>query len=79
MSRSALDVAPSTRLFYAGPWRSKPERAIYLLDQAMAKAHIDYFAAITHGDHVPSFTVYVRARNADRAKVEIENLQSRYA
>ena len=68
MSHSALDLAPSTAFCYRGQWRSKPTPMIYLLDQAMAKAGIDYFAAIADFVRHPSFTVYVRVKHAERAK-----------
>jgi hypothetical protein len=75
MSGSTLDLAPSTALIYRGEWRAKPERAIYLLDQAFAKAAIDYFAEATDFSYHPTFAVYVRSRDADRARITIEKIQ----
>ena len=76
MSKSALDLAPTIALCYRGERRSKPEHVIYLLDQAMAKFGIDYFAAAGDFTDAPRFTVYVRIIDAEKARVAIEEIQT---
>lgn len=79
MSGSALDLVHTAKLVYQGEWRSKPERAIYLLDQAMARAGIDYFASAVDLIGSPRFIVHVRVGDAERARAVIEKVQPRNA
>ncbi len=79
MCSAVLDLAPSKRLTYTGEWRSKPERAIYLLDQAMARAGVQYFATLAPSQHAPCFAVHVRSADVERARVVIQQTEPKRA
>jgi hypothetical protein len=69
MSGSALDLAPTKKLMCQGAMGETPEWAIYRLDQALTKAGIDYHATPDDGRVAPVFTVFVRLKDAQQARV----------